>query len=114
MARDSPELFLPSLPSPAPSSLSEPGVESMGGFDQHTFEQVCFVESFRSIYEGVRHEPHAHCSSTLEACARALRVLEPPHSNGEAAVAHLEAAMRSLVSQPTRCFAPDDHRAAGC
>jgi DTW domain-containing protein YfiP len=39
--------------------------------------QVCFTAVSTSVYEGIRKEPEAHCVSTLEACARALRYLEP-------------------------------------
>jgi len=60
--------------------------------------QVSFSGPSRPMYEGVRREPKQHCISTLEACARALRLLERDPASGETAAHHLEASMRKMVS----------------
>mmetsp|Transcript_26818 Transcript_26818/g.40582 ORF Transcript_26818/g.40582 Transcript_26818/m.40582 type:complete len:382 (-) Transcript_26818:139-1284(-) len=50
-----------------------------------------------SIYDAIRKEPEAHCLSTLEACAKALTLLDP--SNGLEASNYLHASLQSLVRQ---------------
>jgi DTW domain-containing protein YfiP/GNAT superfamily N-acetyltransferase len=40
-------------------------------------QTVQFTSDATSIYDAVRKEPEAHCLSTLEACAKALELLEP-------------------------------------
>ena len=62
-------------------------------------EQVQFASDSKSIYDAVRREPKAHCISTLEACARALTLLEPNNPNVGLASNHLHAALQSLVEK---------------
>lgn len=54
------------------------------------------------IYHAIRREPHATCTSTLEAVAMALPWLEQQqqqrHDNATAAVTHLYAALQKLVT----------------
>mmetsp|Transcript_11389 Transcript_11389/g.22568 ORF Transcript_11389/g.22568 Transcript_11389/m.22568 type:complete len:492 (+) Transcript_11389:108-1583(+) len=72
--------------------------------------KVQFASESASIYDVVRKEPEAHCLSTLEACARALVLLEPPSSEGggdkraEEARRYLEGAMRCMVETKMRVY----------
>jgi DTW domain-containing protein YfiP/ribosomal protein S18 acetylase RimI-like enzyme len=61
--------------------------------------RVQFASEAASIYEGLRKEPEAHCLSTLEACARALVLLEPGAGPAKEAREYLEGAMRCLVAK---------------
>ena len=57
--------------------------------------RVRFSDMTRSDFEPLRREPAGHCVSTLEACARSLRLLEPT----ETAALHLEASLRRMVAK---------------
>jgi len=57
---------------------------------------VCFADARASALEAVRREPEAHCVSTAEAAARALRLLEPTAAAAEAAD-RIEASLRLMV-----------------
>ena len=62
---------------------------------------VAFDGAATSALEAMRSEPEAHCVSTVEACARALRLLEPtPAVSG--AAAHLDASLRLMVDHQLR------------
>lgn len=61
-------------------------------------QQVQFSLASSSLYGDLRREPEGHCVSTLEACARALVLLEPQNGRASSAAAHLEASLRALVS----------------
>ena len=62
---------------------------------------VAFDGAATSALEAIRSEPEAHCVSTVEACARALRLLEPtPAVSG--AAAHLDASLRLMVDHQLR------------
>ena len=54
------------------------------------FTQVCFQDAAHSAFDAVRREPDEHCVSTLEACVRALRLLEPDSAAVETAASYLE------------------------
>jgi hypothetical protein len=64
-------------------------------------QQVQFTSDSESIYNAVRKEPEKHCLSTLEACAKALLLLEPPDrmSQAEEANQFLEAALRFMIER---------------
>jgi DTW domain-containing protein YfiP/GNAT superfamily N-acetyltransferase len=47
-------------------------------------QKVQFTSDSTSIYDAVRKEPEAHCLSTLEACAKALELLENNNHNNTA------------------------------
>ena len=58
--------------------------------------KVMFTDEIASIWSHVRQEPAPFCVSTLEACARALRLVEP----SAAPVAdHMEESFRLLVAK---------------
>jgi DTW domain-containing protein YfiP len=57
---------------------------------------VKFEAEREAIIGALRREPERHCTSTLEACARMLRVVEPT-PQAEAAAAHMEATLRAMV-----------------
>ena len=57
---------------------------------------VKFEAEREAIIGALRREPERHCTSTLEACARMLRVVEPT-AEAEAAAAHMEAALSVMV-----------------
>ena len=57
---------------------------------------VKFEAEREAIIGALRREPERHCTSTLEACARMLRVVEPT-AQTEAAAAHMEAALSAMV-----------------
>mmetsp|Transcript_33335 Transcript_33335/g.49690 ORF Transcript_33335/g.49690 Transcript_33335/m.49690 type:complete len:473 (-) Transcript_33335:18-1436(-) len=54
--------------------------------------------SDRSIYDSIRKQPESFCLSTLESCARTLKLLEPNNPDMESAVGHLHASLRGLVN----------------
>eukprot|EP00977_Amphora_coffeiformis_P000822 scaffold175_cov177-Amphora_coffeaeformis.AAC.24 len=60
-------------------------------------QRVQFTSVSESIYHAVRKEPKRHCISTLEACSRALTLLEPHNPNVTVASKHLYGALRQLV-----------------
>jgi len=51
----------------------------------------------RSIYDAIRKQPESFCLSTLESCARTLKLLEPENQLMDEAVEHLHASLRALV-----------------
>ena len=51
----------------------------------------------RSIYDSIRKQPESFCLSTLESCARTLKLLEPENELMDEAVEHLHASLRALV-----------------
>lgn len=53
--------------------------------------------SDRSIYDSIRKQPESFCLSTLESCARTLKLLEPDNPLMDEAVDHLHAALKALV-----------------
>lgn len=59
---------------------------------------VMFERPAQPIIAAVRREPERHCVSTLEACARALRLVEPTPAAEEAAAA-MERGLRALVGR---------------
>ena len=62
-------------------------------------QQVQFQSDSESIYpEELRKEPQSHCISTLESCAHALTLLEPPERALEAKK-YLEGSMRCMVGK---------------
>lgn len=72
--------------------------------------QVQFDAPVQSDFDRLRREPAAHCMSTVEACARALRALEPAAEGaaegeptpGERAAGAMEEALRVLVRNQLR------------
>ena len=64
---------------------------------------VSFSGATTSDFDPLRREPSRHCTSTLEACARALRLLEPT----DAAAVHMESALRYMVAAQLRHVGPD-------
>lgn len=58
------------------------------------------TSSSSSIYDAIRKEPEGNCLSTLEACAKALLLLEGP--TAQTASDHLHAALQSLVDTQLR------------
>ena len=58
--------------------------------------QVCFQDAAHSAFDAVRKEPDEHCVSTLEACARALRLLEPDSAAVETAASYLEVSKKNF------------------
>jgi DTW domain-containing protein YfiP/predicted GNAT family acetyltransferase len=58
---------------------------------------VKFTSEASSIYNAIRREPHSHCLSTLEACARALELLEPASSDVPSITKHLHTVLQSHV-----------------
>ena len=59
---------------------------------------VMFQGERRAIIGALRREPEQHCTSTLEACARALRLLEPTEHAVEAAD-RMEACLALMVER---------------
>jgi len=57
-------------------------------------QQVQFEAESSSLYDAVRKEPDGHCLSTLEACAKALVLLE---SSAQNAANHLHSVLQSHV-----------------
>lgn len=53
--------------------------------------------SDRSIYDSIRKQPESFCLSTLESCARTLKLLEPDNPLMDEAVEYLHAALTALV-----------------
>lgn len=66
--------------------------------------QVAFAEAADSAFDAVRREPERHCVSTLEACGRALELLEPESAAVRAANGHLHAALNALVAGQLRNY----------
>ena len=64
---------------------------------------VSFSDATKSDFDPLRREPAKHCISTLEACARALRQLEPT----EEAAVHMEESLRYMVAAQLRHVGPD-------
>ena len=58
---------------------------------------VMFEERVDSIINPLRREPEQHCTSTLEACARALRLVEATEQ-AAAAADHMERALKAIVA----------------
>ena len=58
---------------------------------------VQFTNEATSIYNSIREEPEPHCLSTLEACAKALRLLEPSPKT-EIVVDYLHGVLQSHVN----------------
>jgi len=63
---------------------------------------VRFCGPAHSAFDKLRREPSGDCMSTAEACARALRLLEPTEAATSAAE-HIEAAVRQLVQTQLDC-----------
>ena len=63
-------------------------------------QQVQFTSEASSLYDAVRQEPDGHCLSTLEACAKALSLLEP--TTAQEAVQYLQASLTSHVKAHVR------------
>eukprot|EP00640_Fibrocapsa_japonica_P006090 CAMPEP_0113952958 /NCGR_PEP_ID=MMETSP1339-20121228/90713_1 /TAXON_ID=94617 /ORGANISM="Fibrocapsa japonica" /LENGTH=116 /DNA_ID=CAMNT_0000961641 /DNA_START=833 /DNA_END=1184 /DNA_ORIENTATION=- /assembly_acc=CAM_ASM_000762 len=63
------------------------------------YKQVQLVADYQSIYDGMRKEPEKHCTSTLEACAHALMLLEPNKKCAIEAKSFLEGTMRNMVQK---------------
>lgn len=61
-------------------------------------QRVQFTSTSGSIYHVIRREPKHHCISTLEACSRALELLEPNNPNVTVASKHLDDALQKLVN----------------
>ena len=64
--------------------------------------QVMFSASAESTFDALRKEPEKHCMSTLEACARSLRILERTAAAGLAAD-YMEATLERLVEIQLEC-----------
>lgn len=60
-----------------------------------------FTASAQSELHRVRSQPKPHCLSTAEACAQALRLIEPT-STVVRATSHLEAALKRMVDIQTQ------------
>ena len=73
-------------------------------------ERVALGESTTSLLEPLRREPAGHCTSTAEACAAALRRIEPTE-RGEAAASALERATGAMVEHALRHAPPVPPRA---
>lgn len=64
--------------------------------------QKCQAVQFKgtsdpSIYDSIRKQPETFCLSTLESCARTLKLLEPSNYRVDVAVEYLYASLRSLI-----------------
>ena len=57
---------------------------------------VMFESDQQPIIGKLRREPQQHCMSTLEACARALRLVEPT-AEAEAAAGYMERTLQAMV-----------------
>ena len=57
---------------------------------------IKFEQRIDSIFNALRREPEPYCMSTVEACARALRFLEPSAA-AQAAARHMDASLKLLV-----------------
>lgn len=57
---------------------------------------IKFDQRIDSIFNALRREPEPYCMSTVEACARALRFLEPSDA-AQAAARHMDASLKLLV-----------------
>ena len=66
---------------------------------------VAFASATTSAFDAVRKEPAPHCMSTLEACARALRILDPGEE-AAAAAAHMEVGRSASLTPPLHACAP--------
>ena len=64
---------------------------------------VKFSQDAASVLHAVRREPAKHCTSTAEAVARALPLLEPAGANVLRATRHLEASLQRLVDLQLAC-----------
>jgi ribosomal protein S18 acetylase RimI-like enzyme len=53
--------------------------------------------SMPSIYDSIRKQPETFCLSTLESCARTLKLLEPGNYRVDVAVEYLYASLRALI-----------------
>ena len=62
---------------------------------------VMFDGEQHAIIGELRREPQQHCMSTLEACARALRIVEPT-AEAEAAACYMECALQAMVDGQLR------------
>ncbi len=62
-------------------------------------QQVEFTSENESMYNVIRKEPEKHCLSTLEACARALVLLEPTSKQATEAKTTLEESMRYMIEK---------------
>ena len=62
-------------------------------------QAVQFSSDSSSIYDALRREPDDHCLSTLEACAQALALLEPPSAatNTQAVVEKLHTVLQAHI-----------------
>ena len=70
---------------------------------------VCFEQPYASAFNALRREPEANCMSTVEACARALRLVEPT-TKGLAAAAHMETSLLRMVERQLACVATNSPR----
>ena len=66
-------------------------------------QRVCFSSATTSDFDRLRREPAQHCISTVEACARALRLLEPT----ESAAVYMEESLRQMVAAQLRHVGSD-------
>jgi len=70
--------------------------------DSPTLVDACRKVQFASdavdcIYDAMRPEPEAHCLSTLEACARALELLEPGGGGGSGCASMAAEALHAVL-----------------
>ena len=57
-----------------------------------------------SVFDALRREPEKHCMSTAEACARALRLLEPGNPQAQAAARYVETSLEAVVKAQLACI----------
>jgi len=75
--------------------------------------QVAFAGEASSAFDVLRKEPDKHCVSTLEACCRALRLLEPDSASVKVATDYLEGSLRELVDVQLACVGTGEVRFKG-
>lgn len=64
-------------------------------------QRAMFAGDQDAIISHLRREPQQHCTSTLEACARALRIVEPT-AEAAAAACSMERALQAMVDGQLR------------
>ncbi len=74
----------------------------------HELPSVMFDDKTHSLFDSLRQEPAEHCTSTLEAVARAIRLFGTP--SGELAADALQSSLRAMVDGQLR-FANDQELA---
>lgn len=63
----------------------------------HAIQFTGTSEGDRSIYDSIRKQPDSFCLSTLESCARTLKLLEPNNPKMVDATKHLHDSLKALV-----------------